>query len=171
MSSGERGVCRITQFPISQLCLPRWITWPLWTSWTKYLLLCIIIKLATQGQQKASKTGMSGRCYWLKIQGALCLYSYLLLKWLPQFKIIRPLGINVFSLCILINFLLSLIEWELCMSFGDLMYSRIWIVILGNKWLLYLATCLATVVLEVCFMSKTWPWNLSVILISSLSHM
>ena len=50
------------------------------------------------------------------------------------------------------------------MSLSNIMYSRLWIVILGIKWLLWLVKCLATVVLVVCLMSKIWTLNLSMIL-------
>ena len=38
---------------------------------------------------------------------------------------LRPLGIRVFNLCIQTNSLLSLIDFDLGMSFGNLMYSSL----------------------------------------------
>ena len=43
------------------------------------------------------------------------------------------------------SYLLS--EWDLGVSFSNFMYSRICIVLLASKWLLWLTKCLATVVL------------------------
>ena len=76
----------------------------------------------------------------------------------------RPLGIKVFSLWIETNSILSLSEFDLGKSLGNLMYSNICIVIMGSTWSLWLPKCLATVVLLLCLMSNIWPWNLSMIL-------
>ena len=55
--------------------------------------------------------------------------SFLLsLDAVSQSMISRPLGIIVFNLCIEVNPLLSLIDLDLVMFLGTLMYSRICIV-------------------------------------------
>ena len=89
---------------------------------------------------------------------------WLLLNWLTQSKMLKPLGIKVLSLHIQTKSLLSLGEFNLGISFGNLSYSNICIVIFGSNWSMWLWKCLATVVLLLCLMSKMWPWNLSMIL-------
>ena len=58
-------------------------------------------------------------------------YTHLILNWLPESTMLRPLGIKVFSLCIQSNSLLSLIDFDLGMSFGNLMYSSIYMIHTG----------------------------------------
>ena len=62
------------------------------------------------------------------------------------------------------NSLLFLSDFVLGISFSNLMYSNICIVIFGSNWSMWLWKCLATVELLLCLMSKKWPWNLSVTL-------
>ena len=56
---------------------------------------------------------------------------WLILNQLPQSNMLRPLGIKVFNLCIQTNSLLSLIDLDLGMSLGNLIYSRMFMIILG----------------------------------------
>ena len=87
---------------------------------------------------------------------------WLHLNGLPQSNMLRSLGIKVFNLCIQTNSLLSLSEFDLGISFGNLIYSSICMVMLGS--ILWLSKCLATVVLLLCLMSNICPQNLSMIL-------
>ena len=83
---------------------------------------------------------------------------------------LSPLGIKVFNLCIQTNSLWSLIDFDLGISLGNLMYSSICIIILGLVWSLWLWKCLAIVVLLLCLISNIWPWNLSMILFFGLTY-
>ena len=56
---------------------------------------------------------------------------WLILNQLPQSNMLRPLGIKVFNLCIQTNSLLSLIDFDLGISLGNLIYSRMCMIILG----------------------------------------
>ena len=95
---------------------------------------------------------------------------WLILNHLPQSKMLRPLGIKVFSLCIQTNSLLSLMDMDLGTSLGNPMYSRMCMIMLGLVWSLWLWKCLVTVVLLLCLMSKIWPWNLSMITNHNVVH-
>ena len=61
----------------------------------------------------------------------LFILFWLILNQLPQSNMLRPLGIKVFNLCIQTNSLLSLIDFDLGISLGNLMYSRRCMIILG----------------------------------------
>ena len=88
------------------------------------------------------------------MQGAVYLYSLAPPELIASIQMLRPLGIKVLSLCIQTDSLLSLNEFDLGLSFGNLMYSNIYIVILGSNWSMWLWKCLATAVLLLCLMSK-----------------
>ena len=123
--------------------------------------ILFFIKLAMQGGGELPKNYQ----HWQKNAGCL-LFILFGSFWigLPQSNMLRPLGIKAFSLCFQTNSLLSLSEFDLGISFDNLIYSSICMVMLGSRCSLWLSKCLATVVLLLCLMSNILPWNLSTIL-------
>ena len=94
------------------------------------------IKLAVQGEYITSKLGVLGIPFtentpWdmdnigKKWRVPFVYAHWFFLNWLPQSKMLRPLDIKVFSLCIQTDSLLSLSEFDLGTSFGNLVYSSI----------------------------------------------
>ena len=65
------------------------------------------------------------------MQDALCLYSLAHPESFTSIQNIKAIGIKVLSLCIQTNSLLSLMDLDLGISFGSLMYSRICMIMLG----------------------------------------
>ena len=124
----------------------------------------IIQKLLVLGEYHSWIISLKTWIILVKCRLPLIYTLWLILNLLPQSSILRPLGIRVFSLCIQTSSLLSLSEFALGKSFGNLIYSSICMVMLGSRWSLWLSMCLATVLLWLCLMSNMWPWNLSMIL-------
>ena len=77
------------------------------------------------------KTPLTLDYFWQKLQGAFYLYPFTPPELIASVKIFRPFWIEVFSLCIQTNSLLS--ECGLGISFHNLMYSKMCIVMFGSS--------------------------------------